>query len=98
MPDQSGSALHSLPQVTSWVASTLHQEQERPGGELFPCCQAVYCPGVAELESYGQMVVANPDFVDRLRTGAVLNEADRQTYFGGGAQGYIDYPVPDKAL
>ncbi|NDJ57448.1 alkene reductase [Enterobacteriaceae bacterium 4M9] len=54
--------------------------------------------GVAELEAYGQMVLANPDFVERLRTGAVLNEADRQTYFGGGAQGYIDYPVLDKAL
>ncbi len=49
--------------------------------------------GVAELESYGQMVLANPDFVTRLRTGAAMNEADRNAYFGGSAQGYTDYPA-----
>ena len=49
--------------------------------------------GLAELESYGQMALANPDFVERLKTNAPMNEADRASYFGGGAQGYTDYPV-----
>jgi 2,4-dienoyl-CoA reductase-like NADH-dependent reductase (Old Yellow Enzyme family) len=48
--------------------------------------------GVADLEAYGQMVLANPDFVSRLITGAPMNEADPATYFGGGAGGYTDYP------
>ncbi|PXA78741.1 alkene reductase [Caulobacter sp. D4A] len=49
--------------------------------------------GLADLEAYGQMVLANPDFVDRLRSGAPLNTADRMTYFGGDARGYTDYPT-----
>ena len=48
--------------------------------------------GLADLEAYGQMVLANPDFVARLITGAPLNEANPATYFGGDARGYTDYP------
>ena len=48
--------------------------------------------GLAELEAYGQTVLANPDFVSRMITGAPMNEANPATYFGGGAQGYTDYP------
>jgi 2,4-dienoyl-CoA reductase-like NADH-dependent reductase (Old Yellow Enzyme family) len=47
--------------------------------------------GLADLEAYGQMVLANPDFVARLKTGAPMNEADRASFFGGGARGYTDY-------
>lgn len=49
--------------------------------------------GLAEMEAYGQMVLANPDFAERLMTHAPMNEADRNTYFGGSAQGYADYPA-----
>ncbi|WP_439886067.1 alkene reductase [Pseudomonas sp. MBLB4123] len=49
--------------------------------------------GLADLEAYGQMVLATPDFVERLRNAAPMNEADRASYFGGGAQGYTDYPT-----
>jgi N-ethylmaleimide reductase len=49
--------------------------------------------GLAELESYGQMVLANPDFVARLKTQAPMNDADRNTFYGGSAQGYTNYPA-----
>ncbi|EDT05775.1 alkene reductase [Burkholderia ambifaria] len=49
--------------------------------------------GLADLEAYGQMVLANPDFVTRVKTGAPLNDAQRETFFGGDARGYVDYPV-----
>ncbi|HPQ97789.1 MAG TPA: alkene reductase, partial [Thiolinea sp.] len=49
--------------------------------------------GLADLEAYGQMVLANPDFVARLQAGAALNEADSSTFFGGTAAGYTDYPA-----
>jgi N-ethylmaleimide reductase len=49
--------------------------------------------GLADLEAYGQMVLANPDFVARLRANAPMNDADRNTFFGGAAQGYVDYPA-----
>jgi 2,4-dienoyl-CoA reductase-like NADH-dependent reductase (Old Yellow Enzyme family) len=48
--------------------------------------------GLADLEAYGQMVLANPDFVARLERNAALNTADRSAFFGGSAQGYTDYP------
>ena len=48
---------------------------------------------LADLEAYGQMVLANPDFVARLKADAPMNDADRATFFGGAACGYIDYPV-----
>jgi N-ethylmaleimide reductase len=51
--------------------------------------------GLADLETYGQMVLANPDFITRLTTDAPMNTADRATFFGGGAEGYIDYPALD---
>ena len=49
--------------------------------------------GLAELESYGQMVLANPDFVERLESDGPMNPADPSTYFGGDDKGYIDYPT-----
>lgn len=48
---------------------------------------------LADMESYGQMILANPDFIERLRSGAPLNDADRRTYFGGTESGYTDYPA-----
>lgn len=49
--------------------------------------------GMADLEAYGQMTLANPDFVARLQANAPLNSADPATFFGGTAQGYTDYPT-----
>ena len=53
--------------------------------------------GLADLEAYGQMVLANPDFVARLKAGAPMNEADRTAFFGGDAKGYTDYPALSEA-
>ena len=53
--------------------------------------------GLADLEAYGQLVLANPDFVARVKTGAPMNEADRASFFGGAAPGYTDYPALEAA-
>ncbi len=53
--------------------------------------------GLADLEAYGQLVLANPDFLSRLRTDAPMNDADPRTFFGGGAEGYVDYPLLSEA-
>jgi N-ethylmaleimide reductase len=39
------------------------------------------------------MVLANPDFVERLKTHAALNAAVQATFYGGTAIGYTDYPA-----
>jgi N-ethylmaleimide reductase len=53
--------------------------------------------GLADLEAYGQMVLANPDFVARLKAGVPMNNADRVSFFGGAAQGCTDYPALEAA-
>ncbi|MBO4253163.1 alkene reductase [Streptomyces griseorubiginosus] len=45
----------------------------------------------ADLISYGRNYLANPDLVERLRTGAPLTEAEAETMYSGGDQGYITY-------
>ena len=37
----------------------------------------------------------NPDLPARWRTGAELNQPDPDTFYGGGAEGYTDYPFLD---
>ncbi|SFT92089.1 alkene reductase [Arthrobacter sp. ov118] len=49
--------------------------------------------GLADIAPLGRFALANPDIVERLRTGAALNELDLATLYGGGAAGYIDYPT-----
>lgn len=49
--------------------------------------------GAADLFCIGRGFLANPDLVERLRTGAELNEPDLKTFYAGGAKGYTDYPV-----
>ncbi|HEY8358961.1 MAG TPA: alkene reductase [Ramlibacter sp.] len=47
----------------------------------------------ADLVAFGRPYIANPDLVERLRSDAPLNEVVRETLYGGGAQGYTDYPA-----
>jgi len=49
--------------------------------------------GLADIIPIGTLALANPDFVERYRTGATMNEPDRTTFFRGGEKGYIDYPT-----
>ncbi|MDJ1471090.1 alkene reductase [Cytophagaceae bacterium DM2B3-1] len=48
--------------------------------------------GIAKIISFGTLFLANPDLPKRFEKDAPLNQPDRATMFGGGAQGYIDYP------
>lgn len=49
--------------------------------------------GLADVAPVGRWALANPDFVERYRTGAPLNKPDPTTFYGGGAKGYTDYPA-----
>jgi 2,4-dienoyl-CoA reductase-like NADH-dependent reductase (Old Yellow Enzyme family) len=49
--------------------------------------------GLADIAPLGRLALANPDIVQRLRTGAPLNELDPGILYGGGAAGYTDYPA-----
>lgn len=53
----------------------------------------VIAEGQADLVAFGKPFIANPDLVERLRRAAPLNEVDRETLYGGGEKGYLDYPT-----
>jgi N-ethylmaleimide reductase len=48
--------------------------------------------GQADLIAYGQLFIANPDLPARFSLGAPLAMPQRATFYGGGAEGYTDYP------
>ncbi|AWS45251.1 alkene reductase [Streptosporangium sp. 'caverna'] len=59
---------------------------------------AVIAEGLADLASYAQLFIANPDLPTRFAHGLPLAEADRATFYQGGAGGYTGYPAADRSL
>jgi 2,4-dienoyl-CoA reductase-like NADH-dependent reductase (Old Yellow Enzyme family) len=47
----------------------------------------------ADLIAFGRPFIANPDLVERLKSGAPLAQLNPATLYGGGAEGYTDYPT-----
>ena len=54
--------------------------------------------GVADAVAFGRAFIANPDLVARFAAKAPLNAWDDQTFYGGGAKGYIDYPTLPRTI
>jgi N-ethylmaleimide reductase len=48
---------------------------------------------LADLICFGRLYIANPDLVERLKLGAPLLEAPKETWYGGGTKGYTDFPT-----
>ena len=51
----------------------------------------------ADAVAFGVPYLANPDLVMRLEQDAPLNTPDSDTFYGGGAKGYTDYPTLETA-
>lgn len=49
--------------------------------------------GHADMISFGRAFIGNPDLVERLRQNAPLFDAPLNAYYGGGAEGYTDFPA-----
>ena len=62
-------------------------------GYDFDLANKVLEASVADLIAFGKPFISNPDLVERLKKGAPLNEWDKNTFYGGGAKGYTDYPT-----
>jgi N-ethylmaleimide reductase len=67
------------------------------GGYTLERANAALQSGLADLVAFGQLYLANPDLVERFRRAAPLNAPDTKTFYGGGAEGYTDYPVLEAA-
>ncbi len=53
---------------------------------------AAVASGHADLVSFGRLFLANPDLPERFANDAPLNTPDPETFYGGDARGYTDYP------
>ncbi|MGY5452763.1 alkene reductase [Agarivorans sp. MS3-6] len=62
------------------------------GGYTADSAEQAISEGKADVVSFGAPFIANPDLPERFKQGATLNELDQNTLYGGGAEGYTDYP------
>jgi 2,4-dienoyl-CoA reductase-like NADH-dependent reductase (Old Yellow Enzyme family) len=58
---------------------------------------AALASGRADAIAFGRTFLANPDLPARLKANAKLNEANPNTFYTQGAEGYTDYPTLDRA-
>ena len=49
--------------------------------------------GLIDAVAFGRDFIANPDLVARLKHKAALNPQRPESFYGGGAEGYTDYPT-----
>lgn len=64
-----------------------------PGGRTGPEHLDLVAAGAADLISFGQLFIANPDLPRRLLLDAPLAEPDMRKAYGGDHHGYTDYPA-----
>ncbi len=75
------------------LRSAFHGAYMANNGYDLPLAQAALREGRADAIAFGRPFIANPDLVERLRTGAPLNEPQKETFYGGDEHGYTDYPA-----
>jgi N-ethylmaleimide reductase len=46
-----------------------------------------------DLAAFGRPFISDPDLVARLTNDWLLAKADETTFYGGGSEGYTDYPT-----
>lgn len=54
--------------------------------------EATIAKGSADAIAFGRYFISNPDLPERLQQGAELTPYNRATFYGGGVEGYTDYP------
>jgi len=86
-------ATPGAPAVASAIRQSFHGSLILNGGYDLAAADAAIAEGKADLISFGQLFLANPDLPERFAEGAPLNAPDYATFYTGGEKGYIDYPV-----
>jgi N-ethylmaleimide reductase len=88
------------PQVPQSIKATFRKEFKRvlilSGGYDAARAEADLEAGKADLIAVGKPFLANPDLIERWKSGAPLNAPDMNTFYTPGAKGYTDYPALSK--
>jgi 2,4-dienoyl-CoA reductase-like NADH-dependent reductase (Old Yellow Enzyme family) len=59
----------------------------------FDSAQTALAAGWADAVAFGKLIIANPDLPKRFRSNVYNEPQAMHTFYGGGAQGYTDYPA-----
>jgi N-ethylmaleimide reductase len=78
---------------TDRIAARFHGGVILNHGYALDTAIAARAAGRADMIAFGRPFIANPDLVERLRTGAALAAAPQAAWYGGGAEGLIDFPT-----
>lgn len=62
------------------------------GGYSLEKAETLIDRGLIDAVAFGRDYIANPDLVERFRDGHPLNEQRPESFYGGDAEGYTDYP------
>lgn len=65
------------------------------GGYTLERAERNLAAGWIDAVAFGRDYIANPDLVARIAADAPLNPQRPESFYGGGAEGYTDYPVLD---
>ena len=91
-PDTPMSIKGGAPQLAAQIRDAFGGPLMLNGGLTRELAEAAMAEGRADMVSVGVPVLANPDLVERWKQNAPLNAPDKATFYGGGAEGYTDYP------
>jgi 2,4-dienoyl-CoA reductase-like NADH-dependent reductase (Old Yellow Enzyme family) len=83
-------AIHRL--LKNWRPNMPETALILAGGMTMERARGFLDGGLIDLAAFGQPFISNPDLIARLQNDLPLSSPDRATYYGGGAEGYIDYP------
>jgi N-ethylmaleimide reductase len=63
------------------------------GGYTAEKAETLIKQGYIDAAAFGRSYISNPDLVERLKQNAPLNPPQAETFYGGDAHGYTDYPT-----
>lgn len=94
LSDQSSNGYPPIPvEYIKDVRKRFHNLLILAGDHTAHSAEAALQAGLADLIAFGRPFIANPDLVERFRHNIPLAIANKETFYQGGDEGYIDYPV-----
>jgi N-ethylmaleimide reductase len=78
---------------SGWVRARWSGGLIGAGDYTAPSAVEALASGRVDAVAFGRLFVANPDLPRRLVEATELNVPRRETFYGGGDEGYLDYPA-----
>jgi len=91
-PDWAGGPAHSI-EFRQALRAAFAGVIIGAGGYTLDKANTLLAQGLIDAVAFGRPYIANPDLAQRLKLNAPLNTLNPDTLYGGGAEGYTDYPA-----